>query len=501
MQQSLIIVASGMATRLSRLHQNVYPKLLMNVGQNTVIDNILKSFEHLTSDIHIILGSEKHINQVKEYLLIRYGSYDNVTFHLTENSISSGYSLKKHMNILPKSSYIVWSDIWSANPVEHTDVDTIYVDTKRRHRYNFEDGTISRIDEGNICGMYFVEDIHQTLSKDMPLTSDFVNYVSNKSRMIQLDIVDTGDELKYLETLRNQKITSRFFNSIEMLGDMVIKKPVNSKGVEVIKHEAMWYDKLNELNLSNLSPKHEFDRTSNVLKLDKIHGKLLYEVPVFFANAVKTLKLLHFHNSEDSDTKSLINEYIEVPILRSKSIQNIIPEISSVNGLQITENLFDIFSDKLIKPYIETVERFAFIHGDPNSSNIIIDENFNANLIDPRGKFGHTDFYGDKNYDYAKLIYGITGYDNFNKQKVVEFEYDHTTKSIQIEEFVNLDVVKMYCKRFGFDKSVAMIVSIIWYKLPAYTINDINKAIVANATGSYLMQILLNEESATELQN
>ena len=42
----------------------------------------------------------------------------------------------------------------------------------------------------------------------------------------------------------------------------------------------------------------------------------------------------------------------------------------------------------------------------------------NPVFIDPRGYFGHTELYGDPNYDWAKLYYSVVGnYDRFNLKK------------------------------------------------------------------------------------
>ena len=59
---------------------------------------------------------------------------------------------------------------------------------------------------------------------------------------------------------------------------------------------------------------------------------------------------------------------------------------------------------------------YTLIHGDATFSNTLISKEFsNLYLIDPRGGFGSTKFFGDPRYDYAKLYYSIIGnFDSLN---------------------------------------------------------------------------------------
>jgi len=53
---------------------------------------------------------------------------------------------------------------------------------------------------------------------------------------------------------------------------------------------------------------------------------------------------------------------------------------------------------------------FAVIHGDFCMTNILYDNTKHVmRLIDPRGKFGKFDIYGDAKYDYAKLMHSFSG--------------------------------------------------------------------------------------------
>ena len=72
---------------------------------------------------------------------------------------------------------------------------------------------------------------------------------------------------------------------------------------------------------------------------------------------------------------------------------------------------------------------FTFIHGDPHLGNILVPKHADADaddadhppryvFIDPRGYFASYDAYGDKHYDYAKLLFGISGYSRFDQMMI-----------------------------------------------------------------------------------
>lgn len=75
------------------------------------------------------------------------------------------------------------------------------------------------------------------------------------------------------------------------------------------------------------------------------------------------------------------------------------------NLTKIEEKLDDIVKSNLLD-----VEEFCIIHGDMCFANMLIDDKLNfIKLIDPRGKFGDFDIYGDQRYEIAKLFHSVDG--------------------------------------------------------------------------------------------
>lgn len=97
-----------------------------------------------------------------------------------------------------------------------------------------------------------------------------------------------------------------------------------------------------------------------------------------------------------------------------------------VNGVKyksldaITEVLKEIIPEMLYD-----VDKFSIIHGDLCFANIMVDNNFSfIKLIDPRGKFGTYDIYGDARYELAKLFHSVDGKYDFIIKDLFKVDYD-----------------------------------------------------------------------------
>ena len=104
--------------------------------------------------------------------------------------------------------------------------------------------------------------------------------------------------------------------------------------------------------------------------------------------------------------------------------------------------------NKIIPAKLYDVESFTIIHGDMCFSNIMVDSNLSfIKVIDPRGKFGAFDLYGDRRYELAKLFHSIDGkYDYIIKDLFdVEFDMDNLSMIYGINERKNnFDLYKVF---------------------------------------------------------
>ncbi len=79
--------------------------------------------------------------------------------------------------------------------------------------------------------------------------------------------------------------------------------------------------------------------------------------------------------------------------------------------------------EKMIPSMLYDVDTFCIIHGDLCFANIMVDNNFQfIKVIDPRGKFGEYDIYGDPRYELAKLFHSVEGKYDYIIQDLMNVE-------------------------------------------------------------------------------
>ena len=114
---------------------------------------------------------------------------------------------------------------------------------------------------------------------------------------------------------------------------------------------------------------------------------------------------------------SLKNMYLDKTISRLNQLrnnENFRPFFESsfiINGIQY-RSLNDIsrIIEETVPLELYDIESFNIIHGDLCFANIMVDKNLSfIKVIDPRGKFGEYDIYGDCRYELAKLFHSIDG--------------------------------------------------------------------------------------------
>lgn len=96
-----------------------------------------------------------------------------------------------------------------------------------------------------------------------------------------------------------------------------------------------------------------------------------------------------------------------------------------VNGIMY-ESLEEIVNKLKISipELLYDVKEFNIIHGDLCFANMMVDNNFSfIKVIDPRGKFGSYDIYGDPRYELAKLFHSIDGKYDYIIKDLFDLDY------------------------------------------------------------------------------
>ena len=493
-KEHIIIVAGGLSTRLVDVHNNLYPKLLINVGNDTVLDKIVEN-QHKDFEVYIIVQNQKQLEQLQQYVILKYGKHHRFVIIVSEGSVNNFHALQLSRYSIPSRAIITWSDIWLKNPQFEELSNNIVFTSNTNNRYNVNECKLEKVKSGgNVCGIFFTEQLHSILNDYLYYdeVEDFVEVFDHRLfTTIEVEVEDIGDMQKYNKLLSQTNIETRFFNSLEYNDDTLKKSAVNDKGVEVIKNEIDYYKFINSNTDARALFPTMYQANGTSFIMGKIDGFNLKNKLDEISQVIKELKKLHKIKplpriNKTEQKVSLKLEYKYIPLERMKSIDALMPRIDFVNNTDVRgiETLALLHIDDLINDCND----FTLIHGDPNSSNVMIDKNGLVKFIDPRGVFGTTKLFGDPNYDFAKLIYGVTGYDKFNDTKDVRFIYNDGIITIDDELIPSYDEIVRHINKYHLNKNIDLLVALIWYKLPAYTINNINKAIVAKAIALLLFK-------------
>lgn len=122
-------------------------------------------------------------------------------------------------------------------------------------------------------------------------------------------------------------------------------------------------------------------------------------------------------------------KFFSLPITVNGKKYKSLEEIERILIQIIPEKLYDI-------------SEFNIIHGDLCFANMMIDNNFSfIKLIDPRGKFGKYDIYGDSRYELAKLFHSVDGkydyiikdrFDLFHEGNVINFSIQDNDRDFDL---------------------------------------------------------------------
>ena len=546
----VIILAAGIASRLSKFTHNIIPKYLVNLDDNTGLYYIIKYWNNYANRIYLVIHSKFNIitnfyikNILKEYsdkiIIINYNNNDGTAYTLN-------YILKnelKDKNI--KNLLLTWCDLYPIDKIDLLQLpnmnmkdNNIYIFTNgNKCRYVLENNKIKKSDncDGNIIGIYYFQNYKPFNLDDNCKNNDIVDYLENIGEIIDYklnNIVDYGDEEKYLNILKNKKdiaLRCRYFNDIKIIDkNKLLKKGINDKGKYIIKYEKNWYKYIYSLenkifkNIPKLYniyenailieykdkhiPLYKFFTLyeEKILKLDSDIEKSIKNAEyniikiTILKNILNKLNELHsIENKKESKNLFLNNlkkETYDKLYERKKIIEDFIAyfgNIKKVNNIQI--NNFDTIvykCKKIIIQYYETLEKYDYsiILGDCQFSNILIDPDNISDIIfiDPRGYFGNSIIYGPIEYDYAKILYGISGYDKFNFNDFHIKYIDSENIEFEINGFYyDKNIINKY-----FHKVHKAFLVLIWLSLAEYNKNNIWKCLASYYYGLYLGTLL-----------
>jgi GTP:adenosylcobinamide-phosphate guanylyltransferase len=478
----IIIQAGGKGTRLKNLTLNK-PKAIVTVNNLPIIFHLFKLFPYST---FYIIGDYK-IDVLEKYLK----TFCEVKYILINSNNSTGTlsGLNKALKFIPKMEkfLIIWSDlIVSNNLLEfnfHKSFNYIGLTNNFECRWKFDNNKFieEKSSKNGVAG-FFVFSSKESLSA-LPNSGEFVKWLSFSDIHFEtIDLIDTNEYGDYSKILNNTTYVSRPFNKIQINDNLITKIPIDSQGKNLSKIEINWYKKVKKLNFNNLPKVLKF----YPLTMEKVAGVKPHNLPslnhhnknILIRNIVSSLSSLHNLKTISSNNIDFIDTYITKTFARLDRVINLIPFANEKNiVINGKSNLNPFLYKKQLYSYFVNLSPSNFhpIHGDCTFSNILVKEDLIPVFIDPRGYFGKTLFYGDKNYDWAKFYYSLfSNYDQFNEKKFTlhisdkEVDFFIESNNFEDQEDFFLELVSNDINR----NHLLLYTSLIWLSLTTYAWSD-----------------------------
>lgn len=523
----IIIQAGGKGTRLEHLTKNK-PKALVPVDNLPMIFHLFRMFP----DKKFIIIADYQREVLRKYLR----AFADVKYLVVDASgTGTASGVKQALNLIPEKQpfMLVWSDLILPKNLElpkgYKDVQSypekiidnscldnyVGISTTFPCRWKYENGefTEERSTEHGVAGFFLFKDKQEII--EVPESGELVRWMQQKSmKFSEISLAGTKEFgiLKEYEALNVSKC--RPFNKVTIENDRFIKEPIDEQGKKLAQRECAWYDKAKSMGIEVLPQIY----STKPLTMELISGRNIYECDfekdkkrIILEKLVEALQKLHSKEHAPVDYYSMYEAYYGKTLDRLSKIQNMLPlsdeRVITINGRKCRNVFFHLGE---LEKQVESLKcsHFSFIHGDCTFSNLMVRDNGDPVLIDPRGYFGFTELYGDENYDWAKLYYSIVGnYDRFNLKEFnldiggysIYSEYTENAKP-QLNDEVNLsiksnnweDMEKDFFELTGANEyEIKLLHAIIWLSLTTYAWQDYDSICGSFYNGLYYLEEIL----------
>lgn len=497
----ILVQAGGKGTRLGYLTKNK-PKALVPVENLPMLFHLFRKYPE--KRFVIIADYKKEV--LREYL----AAFSDVKYQVVDAEGTGTCSgVQQALGLIPDGEpfMLVWSDLILPKsfelPKEYESEkaknDYIGISKTFECRWSYVNGSFKeeRSMENGVAGFFLFTDKRKL--KDVPTSGELVRWMQSNEMIFQeISLAGTREFGLLDEYEKMGKEKCRPFNRITIEGDVLIKEPVDEQGRKLAKRECAWYEKAAHENIRVLPQIYDM----NPLRMEYIKGKNIYECDFEYEHKRRILKTLidalhqlHETNQCPADSFSLKDAYFYKTMDRLAKIEDLVPfarekEIM-INGKKC-RNVY--FYKRELERKLEQLscEQFSFIHGDCTFSNLMVRENGEPVLLDPRGYFGYTELFGDVRYDWAKLYYSVVGnYDRFNLK---EFNLDISEDGVVLNIASNHweDMEQDFFELTGADeKEIKLLHAVIWLSLTTYAWQDYDSVCGAFYNGLYYLEDVL----------
>lgn len=491
----IVVQAGGKGTRLEHLTRNK-PKALVPVENLPMLFHL---FRKLPDKQYVVIADYKK-EVMREYL----SCFASVR-HLVVDADGAGTcaGVRRALELIPdgRQFMLVWSDLILPADFDFPETPDNYIGISETFpcRWSYRDGTFAekRSSEDGVAGLFIFPD--KAALADVPESGELVRWMHESGkRFSRIGLAGAREYglLSEYKMLAQEKC--RPFNSMTFDGDIVIKEGIDEQGKKLAKIECDWYDMALSRNVTMIPKIYG----TNPLRMERIDGENIYESTLSYTEKkrvlrklVDALKSLHDIERVPADPFSLQEAYYNKTIDRLRTIRDLVPFADKrtviVNGREC-RNIF--FHQRDLEKKLEGLvcDNFAIIHGDCTFSNLMLRANGEPVMIDPRGYFGFSKFYGDPMYDWAKLYYSIKGnYDRFNLK---DFRLFIDEKDVRLEIDSNYweDMEDDFFEMCGADPAaIRLLHAVIWLSLTTYAWQDYDSICGAFYNGLYYLEEVL----------
>lgn len=497
----VIVQAGGKGTRLEYLTKNK-PKALVPVNNLPMIFHLFRKYPDKK---YIIIGDYKY-DVLKNYMNV----FANVRYEMIDARGMRGTcaGLKDALVKIPNDEafMLIWCDLILPKeyemPVENNNYIGISKDFKCRWKY--ENGEFEEEDskENGVAGQFIFKNKNEL--QKVPIQGEFVRWLKEQGKkFIPLPLYKTKEygllsEYKLLSIQR-----CRPFNRISVEGNCVVKEGIDEQGKKLAIREVAWYKKIQQQNFPNIPQIYD----TQPLKMEKISGKNIYEYSLSLEEKKQVLKQIinciqDIHKLESCafDKDSFYEAYIGKTYARIGKVYDLVPFAHDrsirINGEECP-NAFVIrdYIESMINQYMP--KEFRLLHGDCTFSNMLLKEGKIPVMIDPRGYFGFTEYYGDPAYDWVKLYYSIVGnYDQFNlKRFSLSIRENDVLIDIQSNHWEDMeDTFFELLDNEVTRKQMKILHAITWLSLTTYAWEDYDSICGAFYKGLLLLKDSMRDE-------
>lgn len=147
------------------------------------------------------------------------------------------------------------------------------------------------------------------------------------------------------------------------------------------------------------------------------------------------------------------------------------------------------------------IKAFNIIHGDLCFSNIMIDSNFSfIKIVDPRGKFGAFDIYGDFRYELAKLLHSVDAKYDFIITDQFDASYDLVSARINYtiqDRRREFDLYRIFLESFSYEigndlKKIELIESLLFFSMIPLHNENFNHQLVMLGRGLEILNRVID---------